>query len=43
MTHEQFRSRLEQLIAAARAGNLSDEAMLEELEDATAGLRDGLT
>jgi predicted alpha/beta hydrolase family esterase len=43
MTPEQFAAQIEQLITAGRDGHLSDEAMIEALEEAVRALREGVS
>jgi hypothetical protein len=40
---EDFRTALESLVTAARESGLSDEEMIDELADAAAALREGLS
>jgi hypothetical protein len=43
MTAEEFAEAIDQLIAAAREGGLSDAAIIVVLEDAVEGLDEGLS
>ena len=43
MTAEEFASYIESLVMEGRAGGLSDEAMVRQLQDAADALREGVS